>query len=92
MDDAKQPEGQSEYPPLPSRIGKVTKRVFIDGSPMEYTVVDEITRMPASTPGKAIYLQLLRFANGREELRLCYYMIAHKPRAKGNGLTVNSPR
>ncbi len=75
---------KTEYPKPPSRVGKITKRWYIDGSPMEYKVIDEIVHIPESNPGKAIYLQLLQFADdGRQEMRLCYYMIAHKPRAKG---------
>ena len=53
---------------------------------MVYTVLDEIVHIPPSNPGKAIYLQMLRFDDGREEMRLCYYMIGHKPRAKGKWL------
>jgi hypothetical protein len=54
---------------------------------MTYTVLDEIVHIPPSNPGKALYLQLLRFDNdGREEMRLCYYMIGHQPRGKGKWL------
>jgi hypothetical protein len=72
------------YPRPPSRIGKVTSRKFIDGSPMTYTVLDEIIHIPKSNPGKAIYLQKLRFEDGgREEMRLCYYIIGYRGHTKG---------
>ena len=74
---------KSATPPLPSRIGKTSKLKAIDGSPLVYTVEDEVAFLALSTPGKAFYLQKLRFADGRVEFRLCYYMIAHKPRMKG---------
>ena len=70
-------------PPLPSRIGKTTRRKTIDGSTMVYTVEDEDVFLAAPNRGKAFCLQKLRFEGGREEYRICYYMIAHKPRMKG---------
>ena len=54
---------------------------------MTYTVLDEIVHVPKSNPGKAIYLQMLQFEDdGRQEMRLCYFMIGHRPRAKGKWL------
>lgn len=54
---------------------------------MVYKVLDEIVHIPPSNDGKALYLQLLQFEDdGREEMRFCYYMIGHKPRAKGKWL------
>jgi len=74
-------------PQPPSRVGKTTRREYIDGSPMTYTVLDEIVHIPPSNPDKAIYLQMLQFEDdGRQEMRLCYYMIGHKPRTKGKWL------
>jgi len=74
-------------PKPPSRIGKVTRRKNIDGSPMVYTVLDEIVHIPRSNPNKAIYLQMLQFEDDKhKEMRLCYYMIGHKPRGKGKWL------
>ncbi|HEX8675474.1 MAG TPA: hypothetical protein VF710_26505, partial [Longimicrobium sp.] len=70
-------------PPLPSRLGKVTQRKAIDGSPLIYEVEDEEVFVAPSNPGKAFCLQKLRFSDGRSEFRICYYMIAHKPRMKG---------
>jgi hypothetical protein len=71
-------------PPLPSNIGKTKPLTYIDGSTTTYTVLDEIRRIPLSNPGKALYLQVLQFADDdRKEMRLCYYMIAHRPRMKG---------
>lgn len=74
----------TSHPPPPSRIGKVTTRKYINGRPMVYTVLDEIVHIHPSNPGKAIYLQMLRFHDDDwQEMRLRYYMIAHKPRTKG---------
>ena len=50
---------------------------------MIYTVEDEVVFEAPSTPGKAFCLQKLRFEDGRDEFRICYYMIARKPRMKG---------
>ncbi|HKO19198.1 MAG TPA: hypothetical protein VJU82_09965 [Acidobacteriaceae bacterium] len=71
------------HPPLPSRLGKVTQRKGIDGSPLIYEVEDEEVFVAPSNAGKAFSLQKLRFSDGRIEFRICYYMIAHKPRMKG---------
>jgi hypothetical protein len=71
-------------PGLPSRIGKTTQRKYMDGSPMSFTVLDEIVHVPASNQKKAIYLQMLKFADdGRTEMRLCYYVLGHRGRIKG---------
>ncbi len=70
--------------PLPSsRVGKTTRRKKIDGSPMVYTVEDEEVFVALLNKKKAFSIQKLRFDDGREEYRICYYMIAHKPRMKG---------
>jgi hypothetical protein len=53
---------------------------------MTYTVLDEIVHIPKSNPGKALYLQLLSFDDGREEMRFCYYMIGERARGKGKWL------
>jgi hypothetical protein len=74
---------KSMTPPLPSRIGKTTRRETIDGSPMVYTVEDEQVFLAPSNPRKAFCFQKLQFQDGREEYRICYYMIAQKPRMKG---------
>ena len=74
----------TEHPPLPSNIGKTKALTYIDGSTTTYTIIDEIRRIPPRNPGKALYLQMLQFADdGRKEMRFCYYMIAHRPRMKG---------
>ena len=74
-------------PPPPSRIGKVTRRKYIDGRPMIYTVVDEIVHITKSNPRKALCLHLLKFEDdGRTEMRFCYYMIGRKPRGRGRWL------
>ena len=70
-------------PPLPSRLGKTTRRKKIDGTPLIYTVEDEVLFVAPSNPRKAFCAQKLRLPDGSEEFRICYYMIAHKPRMKG---------
>ena len=70
-------------PSLPSRIGKTTTRKRIDGTPLVYTVEDEVTIPSTSCAGKTFYFQKLRFKDGNVEFRICYYMIAHKPRTRG---------
>jgi len=80
----------SSHPPLPpSRIGVITRTKKIDGSPMIYRVEDEDFFIAPSNLGKAFRLQQLRFDDGagfetgHTEYRICYYMIAHRPRMKG---------
>lgn len=70
-------------PKLPSRIGKTTRRKKIDGSPLVYKVEDEIVFQSAGNKDKAFCLQKLRFDDGHLEYRICYYMIAQKPRMRG---------
>ena len=70
-------------PPLPKRLGKKTETAGIDGSPLKYTVIDEEVFLAKSNPNKAFCLHKFRHADGREEFRIGYYMIAHKPRMKG---------
>jgi hypothetical protein len=73
----------------PSRIGKVTRRKKIDGSPLVYRVEDDDCFVAPSNHEKAFLLQRLRLDdgdgldNGHNEFRVSYYMIAHKPRMKG---------
>lgn len=70
-------------PPLPSRLGKTTKTKGIDGSPVEFTVVDEDIFLAPSNNRKAFCLHKIQHSNEKEEFRIGYYMIAHKPRMKG---------
>lgn len=69
-------------PPLPSRIGKPTRTRRIDGRPLHYTVEEEVSFIAPSNPDKAFYLQK-RVFDDAVEFRICYSMIAHKPRMKG---------
>jgi hypothetical protein len=71
------------HPPLPSRLGKKTRRKTIDGAPLNYVVEDEEVFVAPSDETKAFCFQKLRFDDGRVEFRLCYYMIARRPRMKG---------
>ena len=66
-----------------SRMGKKTHRKTIDGKPMIYEVVDEDIFLAPSNNRKAFCLHKLRFADGKEQIRISYYMIAEKPRMKG---------
>jgi hypothetical protein len=73
-----------DYPPLPSKIGKRGVLVFPpDGHRQQFTIVDEIIRPHSSVPSKIICLQLLRFDDGREQVRVAYYVIGKKPRMLG---------
>lgn len=71
------------YPSLPSRLNKETKRKDINGDKMHYTVVDENIFVAPSNPEKAFAIHKLKFSNDREEYRIGYYMIAKKPRVRG---------
>ena len=73
------------YPPLPSKIGKRGTLVFPpDGHEQHFTIADEITRQHSGVPSKIICLQLLRFdGDGREQVRVGYYVIGKKPKMLG---------
>jgi hypothetical protein len=66
-----------------SRIGKRTNRKTIDGQPMVYEVIDEDIFLAPSNDRKAFCLHKLRFDDGKEQIRIAYYMIAEKPRMRG---------
>jgi hypothetical protein len=70
-------------PELPKRKGKTTRRKKIDGKPLEYTVIDEDIFIAPSNPNKAFALHKIRYDDGYEEIRIGYYMIAHRPKMKG---------
>jgi len=74
-----------DYPPPPSNIGKPGTLVFPpDGHKQHFTIADEITRQHSGVPSKIIYLQLLSFdEDGREQIRIGYYVIGKKPRMRG---------
>jgi hypothetical protein len=71
------------YLPLPKRLGKKTKTKKIDGTPLIYTIIDEEVFLAKSSTKKAFCLHKLRHEDGKEEFRIGYYMIAHKPRMRG---------
>jgi hypothetical protein len=74
---------ESVLPALPSRVGK--KGILImppDGKQLRFTVIDEIVQVQSDLPSKQICLQRVRFEDGREEVRLGYYIIGKKPRMK----------
>jgi hypothetical protein len=73
----------TNVPSLPSRLNKTTRRKAIDGSPLEYTVVEEEVFPASSNTGKAFCLHKLQYSSGKVEFRIGYYMIAHKPRVRG---------
>jgi hypothetical protein len=50
---------------------------------MVYTVVDEDVFLAPSNDKKAFCLHKISHDGGREEFRLGYYMIAHRPRMRG---------
>lgn len=70
-------------PQLPSRLNKRTERITIDGQPLNYIVIAEEVFLAQSNPRKAFALHKLRFDDNSEEIRICYYMIAEKPRMRG---------
>lgn len=71
-------ECDQDVPLPPSRIGKITRRNKIDGSPLVYRVEDDDCFVAPSNPGKAFLLQKLRFDdgdgldNGHCEFRVSY--------------------
>lgn len=73
-----------EYPPLASHIGHRGVLDFPDGSRQHFVIADEIQRQHSGVDTKIISLQLLRFdEDGREQVRVGYYVIGKKPRMRG---------
>lgn len=90
------PVPRDEIPPLPdARLDVVTSTYAIDDTPLNFQVVDGfILRVPDS-PIKAYCVQMLKvddgagdaedgnFAAYHYEIRIAYYMVAHKGRRRG---------
>jgi hypothetical protein len=53
------------------------------GEIIKFTIVDEIRRPQTGVPSKIICLEKVLFDDGREEVRLGYYIIGKLPRMKG---------
>lgn len=71
-------------PPAPNNIGKHRSAKRPDGRRFYFTIADEIHIAQSRAPHKLIYLQRIRFeADGRDELRLGYYIIGKKKRMRG---------
>jgi hypothetical protein len=71
------------YPPLPNNIGKIGKTKHPNGRTGRHEIVDEIRIFQRRSKNKLIYLQRIKLGNGKEELRLGYYMIGKKPAMRG---------
>jgi hypothetical protein len=54
-----------------------------DGRCLVFTITDELYVEQTGRPGKLIYLQQIRFDDGREQLRLGYYIIGKKQGMRG---------
>jgi hypothetical protein len=72
-----------DYPPAPSNRGKRGSASMPDGRRLHFTITDEFHVEQSGRPGKLIYLQLIKFDDGREQLRLGYYIIGKKPAMRG---------
>ena len=71
------------YPPPPSNIGKQGRAKTPDQKTHPHKIKDEIRIHQTRSRNKLIYLQLIELENGREELRLGYYMIGKKGAMRG---------
>jgi len=75
---------KTKRPPLRRHIGDKVSWEDIRGKKRYLIIVDEIIRIQANAPHKAIYLQKMRYPKeNRYEFRLCYFMIGVKGRTKG---------
>lgn len=73
-----------DYPPLPSHIGNRGALAFPDGSRQHFVIADEISRPHTGVDTKIICLQRLRFnEDGREQVRVGYYVIGKRPKMLG---------
>jgi hypothetical protein len=84
------PQSDGAPPPLPrSRIGTISRRKKIDGSPLVFRVDGDDVFAACSNSRKAYLLQKVRvddgegFDQGHDEYRIAYYMIGHRPRVRG---------
>jgi len=71
------------YPPPPTHIGEHRSVRMPDRSRLSFTIVGEIHFAQSGAPHKQIYLQRLRFDDGRIQLRLGYFKIGKKKRMRG---------
>jgi len=72
------------FPPIPSGIGKKRTITDIDGNKQHFVILDEVTHVQSTNPGKVICLQRIQFeSDGRIEFRLAYYIIGKKPKMAG---------
>jgi len=53
------------------------------GERLGFTITDEIRRGQSDLPSKIIVLERVHFDDGRDEVRLGYYIIGKKPRMLG---------
>jgi len=67
----------------PLTIKKNGKIIDIRGKVKRFTVVDYVTLRQSTYPKKIFVLQNLLFKNGKNELRIGYYIIGKKPRMRG---------
>jgi hypothetical protein len=71
-------------PPYPSSIDKARSLVTVpDGYRYRFTITDEIVRPQTGMPEKLLCLQRIKFEDGKEEVRLGYYIIGKKPKMLG---------
>lgn len=71
-------------PELPSNIRKRGKVVMPpDGEVFHFEIVDEVRKFQDDSKTKIIVLQLIKFDDGKKEIRLGYYIIGKKPKMRG---------
>jgi hypothetical protein len=71
------------YPPPPCNVGEPCRAKHPNGKTLHHTIMDEIHIYQSGSKTKLIYLQRIKLSNGREELRLGYYIIGKKPAMRG---------
>ena len=65
-------------PPLPSTVGKRGEAREPLGDVQRFVVVDEVRREQTGFPTCILVFQRIQYDDGREELRLGYYIIGKK--------------
>jgi hypothetical protein len=72
-------------PPYPNNKNRRGRIVGVpDGKPYYFTITDEIARPQKDLPTKLLCLQRLKFDDdGREEIRVGYYIIGKKENRRG---------
>lgn len=67
----------------PTDFGKWKPLTLVDSTKTKFKINDEVSLRQSDYPEKEFVLQELEYEDGRKEIRIGYYIIGKKGRAKG---------